>query len=338
MPMLRRMMEQGCHLVDYERIVDAEGRRLVLFGYHAGLAGMVETLRSAGLRLRWEGFDNPLAEIRSPHAYDSIAEAETELAEAGIKIAAGKWPQELRPFVVGFAGYGHVSQGAQRVFRALEPRLVEPEELASLRDARDRGNPFVQVVFQEKHMVGPVDTGRPFDLQEYYREPSKYRGIFERFLPYLSVLVNGIYWEEKYPRLVTVDWLKRAWTEGKPKLRVIGDITCDINGSVQCTYRPTEPGRPVYVYEPLKNLHTEGVAGDGPVVMAVDILPAELPRDASHTFGEALAPFLPALARADFSRDLEEVELPEPIRKAVILHKGRLTDSYRYLASYVGRE
>jgi alpha-aminoadipic semialdehyde synthase len=338
MPMLRRMMDLGCHLVDYEKITDAEGRRLVLFGYHAGLAGMVETLSALGLRLRWEGYETPLASIRSPHAYDSIDEATEAIARASKEIAAGNWPNELRPFVVGFAGYGNVSQGAQHVFGFLDPREADPEELPRVGAETARPNPFVKTVFHEKHMVELIEEGRPFDLQEYYREPSKYRGVFEKHLPYLDVLVNAIYWEEKYPRLVTCDYMRRTWKEGRPRLRVIGDISCDINGSIECTCRPTEPGAPCYVYEPARNRYLDGVEGEGPVVMAVDILPAELPRDASHVFSRALMPFLPALARADFSKELENAGLPDPIRKAVIVHKGRLTEGYRYLASYVGRE
>ena len=52
MPMLQRMIDRRCHLIDYEKIIDDKGRRLVLFGRHAGLAGMIETLRSIGLRLK----------------------------------------------------------------------------------------------------------------------------------------------------------------------------------------------------------------------------------------------------------------------------------------------
>ncbi|MFH1681374.1 MAG: hypothetical protein ABIH26_12125 [Candidatus Eisenbacteria bacterium] len=340
MPMLRRMMELGCHLIDYEKIADGEGRRLVLFGYHAGLSGMIETLSAVGQRLRWEGHDTPLASIRSPHAYDSLDEATAAIAAASKEINAGNWPRELCPFVVGFAGYGHVSEGAQHVFGFLEPREADPGDLPGVHAGGSGPNPFVKVVFHELHMVEPAEEGHPFDLQEYYKEPSKYRGVFEKHLPYLSVLVNAIYWEEKYPRLVTCDYVRRTWERGRerPRLRVIGDISCDVSGSVECTYRATEPGEPSYVYEPARNRYVDGVEGEGPVIMAVDILPAELPRDASHVFSRALMPFLPALARADFSKDFDEVDLPDPIQRAVILHKGRLTESYRYLASYVGRE
>jgi alpha-aminoadipic semialdehyde synthase len=338
MPMLRRMMELGCHLIDYEKITDPAGRRLVLFGYHAGLAGMIETLRTLGLRLKWEGFDTPLLAIRSPYDYHSVDEATHAIAETGKKIAAGDWPREMNPLVVGFSGYGNVSQGAQHVFDFLEPHVVDPRDLHRVFEEEPLPNPFVKVVFYEHHMVEPLREGAAFDLEEYYKEPSKYRGVFERYLPHLSVLVNAIYWEEKYPRLVTLDYLERTWKNGRPRLRVIGDISCDFNGSIQCTHKATEPDSPTYVYEPLGKRSIDGVEGEGPVVMAVDFLPAELPRDASYTFSQALMPFLPAIARADFSKDFENVDLPEPIRRAVILHKGRLTENYRYLASYVGRE
>lgn len=338
MPMLRRMMELGCHLIDYEKITDAEGRRLVLFGHHAGLAGMIETLRTLGLRMKWEGHDTPLLSIRSPYAYDSSEEAERAIAEAGRRIAGGDWPREWNPLVVGFAGYGHVSQGAQHVYAALFPREIEPADLTRVHEAPPERNPFVKVVFREEHMAEPAAPGAPFDLQEYYREPSKYRGTFERHLPFLSVLVNAIYWEEKYPRLVTLDYLEKTWSGGRPRLRVIGDISCDIGGSVQCTHKATEPDEPAYVYEPARKRFVDGAEGEGPAIVAVDFLPAELPRDASISFTKALGPFLSPLARADFSRDFMDVDLPEPIQRAVILHKGRLTENYRYLASYVGRE
>jgi len=44
MPMLSRMMELGCNLIDYEKITDDQGKRLIFFGRYAGLAGMINTL------------------------------------------------------------------------------------------------------------------------------------------------------------------------------------------------------------------------------------------------------------------------------------------------------
>ena len=67
--------------------------------------------------------------------------------------------------------------------------------------------------------------------------------------------------------------------------------------------------------------------------MAIDILPSELPRDASEGFGNALLPFIPTLARADYQMAYEELDLPPELRKAIIVHRGELTDRYKYLES-----
>ncbi|MFH1279853.1 MAG: hypothetical protein ABIK65_15910 [Candidatus Eisenbacteria bacterium] len=339
MAMLRRMMDLRCHLIDYERIVDEKGRRLVLFGYHAGLSGMIETLRAVGLRLKADGFDTPLAGIKQPREYDSLGEAKKAIAAAGERIRAGEWPGELRPYVIGFAGYGNVSRGAQEIFELLRPSEVKPAGLAAAYSAPPAAaGPFVKVVFYEKDMVVPLKEGAEFALQDYYDHPENYRGIFERYLPHLSVLVSAIFWTDRYPRLVTKKWLKEAWASGAPRLRVIGDIACDLDGAIECTYLATEPGTPNYVYEPAADRHVDGVVGEGPVIMAVDILPAELPREASEAFSEALAPFVRSIAEADFGADPRELDIPGPIRNALIVHRGELTEEYHYLTDHVGRE
>ena len=50
MPMLKRLMELNCTLIDYERVVDEMGKRLIFFGRYAGLAGMINSLWSLGQR------------------------------------------------------------------------------------------------------------------------------------------------------------------------------------------------------------------------------------------------------------------------------------------------
>jgi saccharopine dehydrogenase (NAD+, L-lysine forming) len=112
---------------------------------------------------------------------------------------------------------------------------------------------------------------------------------------------------------------------------VIGDISCGPNGSAQCTVRATDPGNLVYVYDPLQQTAVDGVAGDGPVVMAVDILPTEIAREASDLLSGVLKDFLPALASADFSVPFEDLALPDALRRATIVHRGQLTPDYRYL-------
>ena len=130
MPLLRRLMELDCTLVDYERIVDGKGGRLVSFGRHAGLAGMIDTLHVLGRRLAWLGHDTPFAQVRLAHQYESLAAAEEHLAGLA---RARALPAALCPFVVGFAGYGNVSRGAQEVFGWLRPELPTPLSAPGLR-------------------------------------------------------------------------------------------------------------------------------------------------------------------------------------------------------------
>ncbi len=118
-------------------------------------------------------------------------------------------------------------------------------------------------------------------------------------------------------------------------LRVIGDISCDIEGSIECTVHATEPDDPVYVYDVASGKALPGVEGTGPVILAVDILPCELPVDSSNFFSRALRPFLPHVDAADFGGPLESSGLPPELLKATIVYKGQLTAPYQYLETHV---
>ena len=116
-----------------------------------------------------------------------------------------------------------------------------------------------------------------------------------------------------------------------------GDLTCDVQGSVEVTLEATEPGDPVFVYEP-GGVMKSGVQGEGPVILAVDILPSELPLEASQFFGDLLGPFVPAMLDADFSAPFEDLKLPAELKRAVIAHQGNLTPDYQYINKFLGSE
>jgi len=183
--------------------------------------------------------------------------------------------------------------------------------------------------------VEPISPEDEFELQDYYDHPEKYRGKFNTYLPHLSVLVNCTYWETKYPRLVTKADLRQLYAKGEPRLHVIGDISCDVEGAIEGTVKCTEPGEPVFVYDPFEDRAIDGVEGRGPVIMAVDILPSELPRDASEYFSGVLMDYVTAIAQADYAVPFEELALPPEIKRAVIVYQGKLTPDYGYLEQYV---
>ena len=155
-------------------------------------------------------------------------------------------------------------------------------------------------------------------------------------MPYLSMIINGIYWTEKYPKYITKPFLAKLYGgAAPPRLKVVGDITCDINGSVECTVEATHSEDPVYVYDPAKDKAIMGIEGNGPVVMAVYNLPAELPLESSSFFSGGLKKYVPVIAAADFEGPFEKCELPPEIRKAVILYRGELAPDYRYMSEYL---
>jgi len=335
--MLKRMMELRCTLIDYERIVDEQGRRLVFFGRQAGQAGMIDTLWALGQRLQAEGIESPFSFIRKTIDYGSLVEARESVQKVGWAIHNQGLDASLVPLVFGFAGYGHVSQGAQEIFDLLPVVEVQPGALDRLFGEKSFSrNRVYKTVFREEHMVKPRDEGKPFNLQEYYDHPEKYRPVLEDYVSSLTVLVNAIYWSPRYPRFITRSFLKRHYGRtSSPRLRVIGDISCDVNGGVECTVRCTQPDKPVFLYDPESEQAREGFAGRGPVVMAVDNLPAEIPLESSVFFSQTLKPFIPALAAADFSRDFSQCLLPFSLKAAVILFRGELTPEYTYMQEFI---
>jgi len=331
MPMLRRLMEQECTLIDYERIVDDEGRRKVAFGFHAGLAGAIDTLWALGQRWAQLGVQTPLERLQPAHAYGSLHAAKTAISAVAQACREDPQFETQAPIILGVTGYGRVAQGVHEILDVLEPVEVPPEELGSVDCSRSQ---FVRVRFEERHFAEPLDHS-PFDRERYYAEPEAFRGIFgSRYLPHLTGLFNAIYWEPRYPRLVREADLRALYAvEHRPRLRVIGDISCDIEGSIEVTKKATDPSEPVFVWDVDRRAALDGFEGRGPVIMAVDILPTELPREASEAFSSALAPLLPALATHDFDGGVDG--LPSELRRAVILDRGRLTADYDYLAAHV---
>jgi len=336
MPMLKRMMELGCNLIDYERIVDEQNKRLIFFGKYAGLAGMINSFWSLGLRLKHFGFDTPFLQLKQAHLYNSLKEAKDAVSLVGQIIAEKGLPKEIQPLVIGFTGYGNVSMGAQEICGLLPVKEISTEKLLEIKNRKELPNNIIfKVVFKEKHISEHIDKNIEFDLYDYYHNPQNYVSKFEQYIPHLTVLMNCMYWDARYPRIVTKNYLEKLYSKGNPKLTVIGDITCDPDGSIECTHHGTEIEDPIFIYNPLTRKYTMGYEGEGILDMAVDILPSELPRDSSDGFADALANFIKPIVFADYDLPFEDLDLPKSLKKALILHKGKLTHEYEYLNEYL---
>ena len=337
MPMLQRLMDLKCNLIDYEKIENEKGQRLIFFGRHAGVAGMVDSLWAYGQHLKSIGMETALNTIKKAYEYDSVVYIKIDLKKIGDHISEQGLPQEICPLIVGFTGYGNVSKGAQEILDCFPFIEITPEELLTLQKKNNISrNHLYKVVFKEKDIVTPKDSSVKFELQDYFQHPEKYESQFAQYIPHLTILMNCIYWSLGSPRLVTKAALKELSADGQQlKLKVIGDISCDIEGSIEITSKITEPDNPSYIYDPLTDSDTDGNEGSGVIVVGRDNLPCEIPKDASTSFGEALVNFVPRLLAAHSSGKIDVMELPPELKRALILQDGKLTKDYAYLKKFL---
>ena len=334
MPVLKEMMNKNINLIDYEKIADEEGKRLIFFGRYAGLAGMINSLWTLGLRLQSFGIETPFLKIEQSHKYKSLEEAKAAVKAVGDEIKENGLDEYLASFVTGFTGYGNVSNGAQEIYDLLPVKEITVEEFMNDEYNTKDNTILYKVVFKEKDLSQRID-GSKFELNDYYNNPKLYESKFEQYLPKLSMLMNCMYWTDEYPTIVTKEYLKKNYKTKTSKLVVIGDITCDINGSIECTEIGTLIEDPIFVYNHNDDTFERGYEGEGIQIMSVDILPSELPKDASETFSNALFPFVKDIVEADYNETFENLKLPSEIKKALILHKGKLTPDFEYLNEYL---
>ncbi len=335
MPMLKRLMELRCNLIDYEKVTDEFGKRVIFFGKYAGLAGMINTLWSAGQRYLARGIETPFMHLKQSVKYHSLAEAKKAVSRVGEEIMKNGLPEQLRPFVIGLTGYGNVSVGAQEILHLLPVKEIFPEDVTNLNHDISDGKIIYKVVFQEKDMAERIGHDAEFDLQHYYQYPAEYQSKFGQYLPGLNILVHGSYWDARYPRVISKREMLDLFRNPNHKLSVVGDISCDPDGGIEFTHKGTEINDPVFVYDPETMTHKMGFEGNGVLVMAVDILPSELPRDASKGFSDALRPFVKSIAECDFNAEYNSLDLAPAVKRALILQNGKLTAPFEYISKHL---
>ena len=336
MPLLQAILDKNITLMDYELVKNEDGFRIIFFGKFAGYAGIIDSLWLLGKRFEHENIRTPFGKILQATGYNMLCDAEEAIKIVGAEIAENGLPDEIVPLITGFTGYGNVSKGAQDIYDLLPSVEIKPNELENFIKKGEFSNKVVyKVEFREEDMY-VHNSGMEFNFDHFVENPEEYESLMYKYLPNLSLLVNGIYWEERFPKHVTKEYMKDFYKNNpKQKLKVIGDITCDIEGSVELTVKSTKSSNPAFVYEPLTDNVKDGIAGDGPVILAVDKLPAELPREASKTFGDALLPFVKTLSETDYSVDFEDLNMPVEFKDAVIAHQGKLTPNFEYLSEYL---
>jgi len=336
MPLLRAFLEGRNTLLDYEAIVDGQGERLIHFGRFAGICGMLDSLHYLGARLARRGLTTPLAAIRPAWKYSSLAQARADLARAREALAGSGLPGELAPFIIGITGHGNVSRGAQEVLEHLAPVEVQAHGPASFTALAggDTGKIFKLVLKREERIRPRV--GGNASMAAYLASPHLFESNLDAYLPHLTLLIHTSYWDERYPRLVTRKLLQDLGRAGRLRLEMIGDLSCDIGGAIEITTHATSSRDPVFTYDPARDCETGGLAAAGVTVLAVDNLPAELPRDASLHFSRQIRGYAWQVATRGLAQGEETAGLPARIRRGVVTHGGSLTPRFSYLFPLVG--
>ncbi|KAH7574490.1 hypothetical protein JRO89_XS03G0302600 [Xanthoceras sorbifolium] len=360
MPLLDKILAERATLYDYELIVRDNGKRLIAFGKYAGRAGTIDILHGLGQRMLHLlhplvflyifslefiscldvdkgylslGYSTPFLSLGQSYMYSSLAAAKAAIITVGEEIATFGLPAGICPLVFIFTGSGNVSLGAQDIFKLLPHVFIDssrlPELFNNARECTRTSKKVFQVygcVVTSENMVEHRDPTKGFDKADYYAHPEHYNSIFhERVAPYASVIVNCMYWEKRFPRLLSTQQLQDLTRNGCPLVGV-ADISCDIGGSLEFVNQTTHIDSPFFRYDPLNDTYHQDMEGSGVVCSAVDILPTEFAKESSNHFGDKLSGFIGNLASTS-----DITNLPSHLRRACIVHKGALTSLYEYI-------
>lgn len=327
-PILKKIIDKKSTLFDYEKIVDNNNKRIVFFGKYAGIAGMIDSFYGYGQKLKSEGKITPLAKIKYATEYRNLEETKNSFKEVATDIRNGGLKF---PVIIGITGYGNVSKGAQEIIDLLPTKEISPQDLIFLKKENLKTDKIYKVIFKEKDMVEAIEG--EFNLQDYYENPQNYRSIFQQYLNKLNILINAVYWDDRYPRVLSCDYIKNNYSQIQD-LKIIGDISCDVNGGVECTRKTTDSGHPFFTYDSKINEIQDGISGKGPAILAVDNLPGEIARDSSTFFSNILKQFIPAMKNDNFTEDFDNLQIPDELKKAIIIYRGELTPDFKYLEQY----
>lgn len=343
MGLLEDLLKKEVRLIDYEKMVDANGYRIVAFGQWAGVAGMINILHGLGLRFLALGHHTPFMHIGMAHNYRNVSQAIQAVRDCGYEISMGLMPKSIGPVTFCFTGTGNVSKGAQDIINELPVEYVEPHELKDVSEAGDMTKVYATVLSRHHHLIRKSDG--IYDPMEYENHPELYTSHFRTSVaPYTNCLINGIYWDRQTPRLLRrLDAQKlirppkysSVANEGSPqlphKLLAICDISADTGGSIQFMNECTTIDKPFCMYDADQHIDHDSVEGNGILMCSIDNLPAQLPIEATEYFGDRLFPYIWEMLPSDATRPLEDEDFSPQVRDAVITSNGVLTPKFEYI-------
>jgi alanine dehydrogenase len=297
--LLKAILDKNITLYDHETIVDKNNARLIGFGRYAGIVGTYNGLRAFGMK--YELFDIPKAETLPDQA--ALLQRLRKNRLPNIKIV--------------LTGRGKVAFGAKEMLDGMKIKEVSVNDFLNKRYDQPVYT-FIDVLDYNKRKDGQV-----LEREDFIAHPEDYVSDFERFAEVSDIFIAGHFYGNNSPIILSKEMLRSP----KCNLKVVADISCDVDGPVACTLRASTIAEPVYGYHPNEE---KEVAFNHPAaitVMAVDNLPCELPKDASEGFGEV---FLERVIPAFFDEDVNGI-----LERAKVTENGQLTPRFKYLQDYV---
>ena len=297
--LLQAVLEKNIDLYDHETIVDSHNHRLIGFGRYAGIVGAYNSIRAFGIK--FELFKLPKAETLSGK----------EALIAHLKRLV------LPPLKFVVTGTGKVGNGAKEILDAIKIKEVSVENYLTKN--------YTQPVYTQIDVLeyNKRKDGQVLDFTDFYDNSQEYISDFERFTKVSDIYITGHFHANEAPVILTREMLQSK----DCKIKVVADVSCDVNGPIACTLRSSTIAEPLYGYLPSEDKEVDVFHPAAIVVMAVDNLPCELPKDASEGFGEM---FMEHVIPAFFNGDKDGI-----LQRAKITENGKLTPRFSYLQDYV---
>jgi alanine dehydrogenase len=297
--LLLKMLDLNISMVDYEVLKNKEGERLLGFGRYAGVVGAYNGFLAYGLK-------SEKYNLKAAHNCEDRVEMETEMSKI-----------ELLNEKIIVTGNGRVGNGVMEILKKSNIRQVSKLDFIN----KNFNEPvFVHLNFMDYNIK--ID-GSNTNQQEFFNSPELFKSSFMNYATHADIFIAGHYYSSGSPYLFTRQDAKSL----DFNLQVVADISCDINGPVACTIKPSTIANPIYGYNKYSEQEVDFRAEDSIAVMAVDNLPCELPKDASEDFSnEMVDKILPSLLNGDDD---------QIIFNATICKEGDLTPNFEYLRNYV---
>ena len=297
--LLQAILDKNIELYDHETIADATNKRLIGFGRYAGIVGAYNGFRGFGMK--YDLFNLPKAETLKSQA-DLLARLKR---------------QTLPNIKIVVTGYGKVGMGIKEMLDGMKIKEVNVEDFLT----KNFSSPVytqIDVLDYNKRLDGKIS-----DKKDFYQHPENYTSDFERFSKVADMFIAGHFHGNGAPDILTNAMLNAP----DCKIKVVADVSCDVDGPIACTLKASTIADPFFGYLPFEHKEVPYTHPGSILVMSVDNLPCELPKDASEGFGEM---FMEHVIPAFFNSDKDGI-----LQRAKITENGKLTPRFEYLQDYV---